>query len=156
MSIASERTAGAAIGLRRLFTSPGVHPYDEIVWERRDARIAHWQTGAIAFEQRDVEFPASWSQNATNIVAQKYFRGTVGAPGRETSGSMNPSFTPWGEATSHHSSTPSRGPGAEATTANRRSSHVIPLHPHRRHRPRLVGRPPTGFDTRPCPPRAGR
>ncbi len=85
MSIASERTAGAAIGLRRLFTSPGVHPYDEIVWERRDARIAHWQTGAIAFEQRDVEFPASWSQNATNIVAQKYFRGTVGTPGRETS-----------------------------------------------------------------------
>ena len=87
MSIASDRTAGAgaAIGLRRLFTSPGVHPYDEVVWERRDARIAHWQTGAVAFEQRDVEFPASWSQNATNIVAQKYFRGTVGTPGRESS-----------------------------------------------------------------------
>ncbi len=85
MSIASDRTAGAAIGLRRLFTSPGVHPYDEIVWERRDARIAHWQTGHVAFEQRDVEFPASWSQNATNIVAQKYFRGTLGTPGREAS-----------------------------------------------------------------------
>ncbi len=85
MSIASERTAGATIGLRRLFTSPGVHPYDEIVWERRDARIAHWQTGHVAFEQRDVEFPTSWSQNATNIVSQKYFRGTVGTPEREAS-----------------------------------------------------------------------
>ena len=85
MSIASDRAAGAAIGLRRLFTSPGVHPYDEIVWERRDARIAHWQTGHVAFEQRDVEFPGSWSQNATNIVAQKYFRGTLGTPERETS-----------------------------------------------------------------------
>ena len=85
MSIASDRAAGAAIGLRRLFTSPGVHPYDEIVWDRRDARIAHWQTGVVAFEQRDVEFPASWSQNATNIVAQKYFRGTLGTPERETS-----------------------------------------------------------------------
>ncbi len=85
MSIAFERTADAAIGLRRLFTSPGVHPYDEIVWDRRDARIAHWQTGEVAFEQADVEFPASWSQNATNIVAQKYFRGTLGASERETS-----------------------------------------------------------------------
>ena len=85
MSIASERTADVAIGLRRLFTSPGVHPYDELVWDRRDARIAHWQTGVVAFEQLGVEFPASWSQNATNIVAQKYFRGTLGTPERETS-----------------------------------------------------------------------
>ena len=88
MSIASERTAtehGRPIGLRRLFTSPGVHPYDEVVWERRDARIANWQTGAVAFEQLDVEFPASWSQNATNIVSQKYFRGTPGTPQRESS-----------------------------------------------------------------------
>ena len=83
MSIASEGTATAAsgsasIGLRRLFTSPGVHPYDEVVWDRRDARISNWQTGAVAFEQLDVEFPTSWSQNATNIVAQKYFRGSPG------------------------------------------------------------------------------
>ncbi len=85
MSIASERTAGGTIGLRRLFTSPGVHPFDEIVWERRDARIAHWQTGAVAFEQLGVEFPAAWSQNATNIVAQKYFRGTLGTAERESS-----------------------------------------------------------------------
>ena len=82
MSLAPETLT---IGLGRLFTAPGVDPYDEVVWERRDARITNWKDGAVAFEQRDVEFPASWSQNATNIVAQKYFRGTLGAPGRESS-----------------------------------------------------------------------
>ena len=56
-----------------------------MLWERRDARITNWADGAVAFEQTDVEFPAGWSLNATNIVAQKYFRGTVGAPERESS-----------------------------------------------------------------------
>ncbi|HWM18736.1 MAG TPA: ribonucleoside-diphosphate reductase, partial [Ilumatobacteraceae bacterium] len=82
MSLAPERVS---IGLRRLFTSPGVDPYDEVVWERRDARISNWKDGTVAFEQRDVDFPVPWSVNATNIVAQKYFRGTLGTPGRETS-----------------------------------------------------------------------
>ena len=82
MSLAPERLA---IGLHRLFTSPGVDPYDEVVWERRDARITNWKDGAVAFEQRDVEFPVTWSANATNIVAQKYFRGTLGTPERESS-----------------------------------------------------------------------
>ena len=82
MSLAPERVS---IGLRRLFTSPGVDPYDEVVWERRDARITNWKDGTVAFEQRDVEFPVAWSVNATNIVAQKYFRGTLGTPERETS-----------------------------------------------------------------------
>jgi ribonucleoside-diphosphate reductase alpha chain len=82
MSLAPERLT---IGLSRLFTAPGVDPYDELVWERRDARITNWNDGSVAFEQRGVEFPASWSQNATNIVAQKYFRGTLGTPGRESS-----------------------------------------------------------------------
>jgi ribonucleoside-diphosphate reductase alpha chain len=82
MSLAPERVS---IGLRRLFTSPGVDPYDEVVWERRDARISNWKDGTVAFEQRDVEFPVSWSVNATNIVAQKYFRGTLGTPERESS-----------------------------------------------------------------------
>ena len=80
----------ARIGLGRLFTSPGVDPYDEVVWERRDARITNSLDGTVAFEQPAVEFPADWSLNATNIVAQKYFRGTLGtarprvvaAPGR--------------------------------------------------------------------------
>jgi ribonucleoside-diphosphate reductase alpha chain len=85
MSLAPDRTAGGTIGLGRLFTSAGVDPYDEVVWERRDARITNWIDGSVAFEQLGVEFPASWSQNATNIVAQKYFRGTVGTPEREAS-----------------------------------------------------------------------
>ncbi|MBG7604167.1 MAG: ribonucleoside-diphosphate reductase, partial [Actinobacteria bacterium] len=85
MSIAPDRTAEGTIGLKRLFTSPGVHPYDEVVWERRDARITNWLDGTVAFEQLDVEFPATWSLNATNIVTQKYFRGQLDTPGRETS-----------------------------------------------------------------------
>ncbi|GIV00254.1 MAG: ribonucleoside-diphosphate reductase subunit alpha [Actinomycetota bacterium] len=74
-------------GLRfeRYFTREGVHPFDEIEWERRDAVIPNLKEGGNAFEQRDVEFPKSWSQNATNIVAQKYFRGTLGTPQRESS-----------------------------------------------------------------------
>jgi len=82
MSIAPERLS---IGIRRHFTQPNVHPYDTIAWEKRDARISNWKTGSVAFEQLDVEFPESWSLNATNIVAQKYFRGTLGTPERETS-----------------------------------------------------------------------
>ena len=75
----------AAIGLNRLYTSAGVDPYDEVVWERRDARITNWLDGSVAFEQLGVEFPTTWSQNATNIVTQKYFRGVLGSPEREWS-----------------------------------------------------------------------
>jgi ribonucleotide reductase alpha subunit len=82
MAIAPERTG---IGIRRYFTTPGVDPYDSVTWERRDARITNWATGAVAFEQLGVEVPSGWSVNATNILAQKYFRGTLGAPEREWS-----------------------------------------------------------------------
>src|SRR5262245_65565357 len=82
MSLAPDRIG---IGITRHFTTSGVHPYDTIAWERREARITNWQDGSVAFEQRDVEFPVSWSMNATNIVAQKYFRGTLGTPERESS-----------------------------------------------------------------------
>jgi ribonucleoside-diphosphate reductase alpha chain len=82
MALAPEQTG---IGLRRRFTTHGVHPYDEVAWERRDARISNIKDGSVAFEQTDVEFPVSWSQNATNIVAQKYFRGTLGTFERESS-----------------------------------------------------------------------
>src|SRR3954470_10752382 len=73
------------IGIRRHFTEPGVHPYDTLEWERREARIPNWKDGTDAFLQPDVEFPVAWSQNSTNIVAQKYFRGTLGTDERETS-----------------------------------------------------------------------
>ena len=82
MAIAPERMG---IGIRRHFTTPGVHPYDTVVWERRDARITNYKDGSVAFEQLGVEVPASWSLNATNILAQKYFRGTLGTPERESS-----------------------------------------------------------------------
>ncbi len=73
------------IGIRRHFTTPGIHPYDTVEWERRDARIPNFKDGGDAFFQAGVEFPVSWSVNATNIVAQKYFRGTLGTPEREWS-----------------------------------------------------------------------
>ena len=70
---------------KRYFTKEGGHPFDEIEWEIRDAVIPNYKEGGNAFEQRDVEFPKRWSQNATNIVAQKYFRGPLGTPQRESS-----------------------------------------------------------------------
>ena len=82
MSLAPDRLS---IGIRRHFTSAGVHPYDQVEWEKRDARISNWKDGSVAFEQLGVEFPTFWSLNATNIVAQKYFRGTPGTPERESS-----------------------------------------------------------------------
>jgi ribonucleoside-diphosphate reductase alpha chain len=71
------------LAVERRFSSPGTHPFDEIEWETRDAVIGNPESPA--FEQRGVEFPKSWSQNATNIVAQKYFRGQIGSPERESS-----------------------------------------------------------------------
>jgi len=75
--------AGEGLSVRRYFTTSGTHPFDAVEWDRRDARIGHGDK--VSFEQRDVEFPKSWSQNATNIVAQKYFRGQLGSPARESS-----------------------------------------------------------------------
>jgi ribonucleoside-diphosphate reductase alpha chain len=82
MAIAPQRLG---IGLRRFFTSEDRHPYDEVLWEKRDARLTNFRDGSVAFEQLDVQVPADWSFNATNILAQKYFRGTLGTPERETS-----------------------------------------------------------------------
>jgi len=82
MAIAPQRLG---IGLGRFFTTDDRHPYDDVVWDRRDARITNFRDGSIAFEQLNVEVPAAWSFNATNILAQKYFRGTLGTNERETS-----------------------------------------------------------------------
>ena len=83
MAIAPERTG---IGIRRQFTTAGIStPTTPCDWERRDARITNYATGAVAFEQLGVEVPADWSFNATNILAQKYFRGTLGTAEREWS-----------------------------------------------------------------------
>jgi ribonucleoside-diphosphate reductase alpha chain len=82
MAVAGERLG---IGINRHYTTERQHPYDEVVWERRDSRITDYRTGAVAFEQPGVEVPSTWSLNATNILAQKYFRGTVGSVEREFS-----------------------------------------------------------------------
>ncbi|MEV4637120.1 vitamin B12-dependent ribonucleotide reductase [Actinoplanes sp. NPDC049548] len=79
---------GAAVGglrVERVWTTEGVHPYDEVEWERRDVVMTNWRDGSINFEQRGVEYPTSWSVNAANIVTTKYFRGAVGTPEREWS-----------------------------------------------------------------------
>ncbi len=73
------------VGIQRHFTTKGIHPYDEVTWEHRDARIMDHRTGKPAFEQLNVEVPSFWSQNATNILASKYFRGNLGTDERETS-----------------------------------------------------------------------
>ncbi|MCF8530078.1 MAG: vitamin B12-dependent ribonucleotide reductase [Candidatus Nanopelagicales bacterium] len=73
------------LSMKRLFTTEGVHPYDDVVWERRDVVQNNWKTGEIVFEQRGVEFPDFWSVNASTIVTTKYFRGAVGADNREWS-----------------------------------------------------------------------
>ena len=73
------------LAIERVYTTEGVHPYDEVSWQRRDVVMTNWRDGSINFEQRGVEFPESWSVNAANIVTTKYFRGAVGTDGREWS-----------------------------------------------------------------------
>ena len=68
----------------RYFTLPGVDPFDEVEWEVRSAVIGN-EKGKVVFEQRDVEIPKAWSQQATNIVVSKYFRGQMDTPERERS-----------------------------------------------------------------------
>ncbi|MEU6076458.1 vitamin B12-dependent ribonucleotide reductase [Micromonospora sp. NPDC047074] len=77
--------AGAGLKVERVWTTEGVHPYDEVAWERRDVVMTNWRDGSVNFEQRGVEFPETWSVNAANIVTTKYFRGAVGTPEREWS-----------------------------------------------------------------------
>jgi ribonucleoside-diphosphate reductase alpha chain len=91
----TETTSGAAsqgrskrakgLTMRRIYSRDGVHPYDEVTWERRDVVMTNWRDGSVNFEQRSVEFPDFWSVNAANIVTTKYFRGALGTPQREWS-----------------------------------------------------------------------
>jgi len=77
--------AGKGLQIERVFSTPGVHPYDQVIWERRDVVQSNWKTGEIVFEQKGVEFPDFWSVNASTIVTTKYFRGAVGHDNREWS-----------------------------------------------------------------------
>ncbi len=80
---APRRAPGLTV--ERVYTRPGVHPYDEVAWERRDVVMTNWRDGTVNFSQTGVEFPDFWSVNATNIVTSKYFRGAAGSPHRESS-----------------------------------------------------------------------
>jgi ribonucleoside-diphosphate reductase alpha chain len=79
------KSARKGLPMQRIHTRDGVHPYDDVTWERRDVVMTNWRDGSINFEQRGVEFPEFWSVNAANIVTTKYFRGAVGTPQREWS-----------------------------------------------------------------------
>jgi len=105
--LAPDVKPGEALSVSRFFTKPGVDPFDTVAWELRDARIGHGDR--VAFEQRGVEFPSSWSQNATNIVAQKYFRGQLDTPAREHSvkqmiGRVAGTIADWGRSRGYFAS----------------------------------------------------
>ena len=76
---------GAGLTVERMFSTEGVHPYDEVTWQLRDVVQTNWKTGEVVFEQRGVEFPDFWSVNASTIVTNKYFRGALGTLRRESS-----------------------------------------------------------------------
>ena len=82
MALASDQ---AVLGIGRRFTEAGLDPFDAVEWDVRDARLTDYRDGSVAFEQLAIEVPADWTQNATNILAQKYFRGTLGTATRERS-----------------------------------------------------------------------
>jgi len=80
-----DQSTASGLKIERVFSTEGVHPYDELTWERRDVVQTNWKTGDTVFEQRGVEFPDFWSVNASTIVTTKYFRGAVGTDAREWS-----------------------------------------------------------------------
>lgn len=106
----TQNAGGSPRGLKftRHFTRDGVHPYEELTWEMRDARITN-QAGEVIFEQKGVEVPANWSQSATNIVASKYFHGILGSSVREYSvkqliSRVVDTITGWGQKQSYFQS----------------------------------------------------
>jgi ribonucleoside-diphosphate reductase alpha chain len=106
-AVASPENGLQGLSIERRYSKAGVHPFDQIEWEIRDAVIGNPESPA--FEQRGVEFPKSWSQNATNIVAQKYFRGKLGNPERENSvkqmiGRVAGTIADWGRELGYFSS----------------------------------------------------
>ncbi len=90
------------IKIESYFSTPDIHPFEQIEWEQRSAEIKDWKSGKVSFHQDDLEFPAFWSQRATDIVASKYFRGQLGTPERESSikqliGRITDTITTWGK-----------------------------------------------------------
>ncbi|MFQ6112948.1 MAG: vitamin B12-dependent ribonucleotide reductase [bacterium] len=91
---------GKGLNLKRFFTQPGIHPFENITWEKRTAIITN-EKGDVIFEQKNIETPSFWSQTATNVVASKYFNGKLGSPQRENSvkqliNRVSQTITNWG------------------------------------------------------------
>ena len=84
-NVGTQPALAGGLTVSRVFSTEGVHPYDEVTWEKRDVVQTNWRTGEVVFEQRGVEFPDFWSVNASTIVTNKYFRGALGTPQREAS-----------------------------------------------------------------------
>ena len=118
-----------ALSVERYFTTPGEHPFETVEWELRDARIGHGER--VAFEQANVEFPKSWSQNATNIVAQKYFRGQLGQPARERSvkqmiGRVAGTIAAWGRERGYFArGTAAEGGGQDGDAFEAELTHIL-------------------------------
>lgn len=83
-TMANPSSSRKGLRFRRMFTQEGIDPYTTVEWEKRNAKISG-DKGEVVFEQKNVEFPKSWSQLATNVVVSKYFRGSLDTPQRETS-----------------------------------------------------------------------
>ncbi len=116
-------TPARGLTFERRWTTPGIHPYDEITWETRTAAIGN-ESGKLVFEQKDVEVPEFWSQLATNVVVSKYFRGHVGTPERETSvrqliDRVVNSITAWAETQHYFAS------DEDLTTFNAELTHLL-------------------------------
>ncbi len=114
---------GTRLRVNRYFTTPGIDPFDQVQWERRSA-VIQGEKGDIVFEQRDVEFPATWSQLATNVVVSKYFRGLLGSPEREHSvrqliGRVVRTVRAWGEGQGYFEAT------ADADTFAAELTHLL-------------------------------
>jgi len=84
-SSTSGSVSGKGLTINRIYTTEGVHPYDQVNWEYRDVVQTNWKNGETIFEQRGTEFPDFWSLNASTIVTTKYFRGALGTEEREFS-----------------------------------------------------------------------
>jgi ribonucleoside-diphosphate reductase alpha chain len=84
-SSTSGSVSGKGLTINRIYTTEGVHPYDQVNWEFRDVVQTNWKNGETIFEQRGAEFPDFWSLNASTIVTTKYFRGAMGTEEREFS-----------------------------------------------------------------------
>ncbi len=122
--LANQVQTANGLQVRRFFTRENAHPFDDVQWEARTAEIKDWKSGKVSFRQEDLEFPSSWSQRATDIVASKYFRGHVGTSGREKSvrqliSRIANTITDWGRKMEYFAS------ATDAVTFNHELTHLM-------------------------------